>query len=76
MPLSSAALFRDTSMKHLLPPEAWRSEGFAEDLFDDSRQRAPSPSPQRGALWATVLGVLPVALAMAGAALATFSHVA
>ena len=63
-------------MKHILPPEAWRSEAFAEDLFDDSRPRAPSPRPQRGALWSAVLGLLPVALATAGAALATFGHLA
>jgi hypothetical protein len=60
-------------MKILLPPETWRSEAFAEDLFDDSRQRRPSPSPQRGTLFNVLVGLLPLAAALAGAVLTLHS---
>jgi len=62
-------------MKHLLIPDAWRSEAFAEDLFEDARRRAggrsssprrPSPLPQLGALASSLLGLAPVLLGVIG----------
>ncbi len=51
---------------HLLPPEAWRSEAFAEDLTDAVR---PEPvAPARGLRGGRLLlSVLPVMLVLAGA---------
>jgi hypothetical protein len=59
-------------MFHLLPPEAWKGEAFAADLYDGGRARLPSPRPQRGVVMATFLGLLPLVLAMTGTALATW----
>ncbi len=59
-------------MNAYLPPEAWRSEAFAEDLADEATDTL-SPGKHRGALLAVLLGVLPVALAAAGAVAAVWS---
>jgi hypothetical protein len=53
-------------MDQPLPPEAWRSEAFAEDLPE------PAPSTPEVALgrWrATLLGLVPLSLATAGASM-------
>jgi len=62
----------DSTMNATLPPEAWRSEAFAEDLPDETTE-APATRGHRGALLAVLLGVLPVALAAAGAVAAVWS---
>ncbi len=51
---------------HLLPPEAWRSEAFAEDLLEPAQPSPVVPARQRrtGRL---LLSVLPVMLVLAGA---------
>ncbi|RVU49688.1 hypothetical protein [Rubrivivax rivuli] len=51
---------------HLLPPEAWRSEAFAEDLFEPAQPSPVVPARQlrTGRL---LLSVLPVMLVLAGA---------
>lgn len=59
-------------MNATLPPEAWRSEAFAEDLADEPAA-ALAPDRHRGALLAVLLGALPVALAAAGAVAAVWS---
>jgi len=53
-------------MNSTLPPEAWRSEAFAEDLFDDNTE-APGPAERGGATLLMLWGVLPVVVATAGA---------
>lgn len=58
------------SMKHLLMPDAWRSEAFAEDLFEE--RHPPSPQPQRGRWMSQLVGLLPVLLATAGALFVTW----
>jgi len=55
-----------------LPPEAWRSEAFAEDLSDEASSPPASAAP-RSALLPVLLGVLPIALAAAGAMAAVWS---
>lgn len=52
-----------------LPPDAWRSEAFAEDLGDDGTDRPHRPDSRR-TLRALLLGALPMALAATGVALA------
>jgi hypothetical protein len=42
-----------------LPPAAWRSEAFAEDLCDDD----PAPAAPQRAAAAVLLGALPLLLA-------------
>jgi hypothetical protein len=59
-------------MNTLLPPEAWRSEAFAEDLPEDVMLPPPLVAPH-GRLMPTLLGVLPLALAAAGAVAAVWS---
>jgi hypothetical protein len=59
-------------MNATLPPEAWRSEAFAEDLSEEVAE-APSAGKHRGAMFAVLLGVLPVALAAAGAVAVVWS---
>ncbi len=59
-------------MNLTLPPEAWRSEAFAEDLSDETPE-APATGGHRGALIVVLLGVLPVALAAAGAVAVVWS---
>jgi hypothetical protein len=63
-------------MNQLLTPDAWRSEAFAEDLFEDSCLLMPSPSPWRAALPYTLLGLTPVLLAAASAALVVWGGAA
>jgi hypothetical protein len=59
-------------MNATLPPEAWRSEAFAEDLPEETID-APAASGQRGTLLVLLLGALPVALAAAGAVAVVWS---
>ncbi len=59
-------------MNATLPPEAWRSEAFAEDLADDTPE-VQTRSGHRGALLTVLLGALPVALAAAGAVAVVWS---
>ncbi len=59
-------------MNSTLPPDAWRSEAFAEDLFDDGIE-APQPPQRGGATLLMLWGLLPVALAAAGAAVMAFA---
>lgn len=58
-------------MKHLLPSDAWRSEAFAEDLFEDDKARAPSPRMRHTRLTSNLIGLLPVVLAVGGVLLVT-----
>lgn len=51
---------------HLLPPEAWRSEAFAEDLFDAGHAAPEYPSADRKPN-RLLLSVVPVVLVLAGA---------
>lgn len=59
-------------MNSTLPPEAWRSEAFAEDLFDTTHE-APGPAERGGAMLLVLWGVLPVVVAAAGAAVMAWS---
>lgn len=52
-----------------LPPDAWRSEAFAEDL-GDVRPARPRRPTSRLTLRALLLGALPMAVAFTGVALA------
>lgn len=54
-------------MNSTLPPEAWRSEAFPEDLFDELPE-APQPAERGGATLLMLWGLLPLVLAAAGAA--------
>ena len=56
-------------MKTVMPPEAWRSEAFAEDIVITRRWNTAPPRRRRGVLAAALLGALPLALAVAGAVL-------
>jgi hypothetical protein len=56
----------DSTMNATLPPEAWRSEAFAEDLADEPTDAVAAGS-HRGTVVTLLLGALPVALAAAGA---------
>lgn len=51
---------------HLLPPEAWRSEAFPEDLADTPQPQALAPA-RRGRGGRLLLSLLPVMLVLAGA---------
>ena len=58
-------------MDDVLPPQAWRSEAFAEDLHDADSETTPAPRPR----WASLLlGVLPVMLATVGTVAALWPH--
>jgi hypothetical protein len=59
-------------MNSTLPPEAWRSEAFAEDLFDDTTE-APGLAERGGATLLVLWGVLPVVVAAAGAVVMAWS---
>lgn len=59
-------------MNSTLPPEAWRSEAFAEDLADDISD-APGPAERGGAALLVLLSVPPVVVAAAGAAVLAWS---
>lgn len=56
-------------MNNSLTPETWRSEAFAEDLFTE----VEDSHPRRDRWLSALLGLLPVALATAGALLATLT---
>ena len=59
-------------MNSTLPPEAWRSEAFAEDLCDEPTES--HRAGERGGITLMVLwGVLPVLVAAAGAAVMAWS---
>jgi len=59
-------------MNTTLPPEAWRSEAFAEDLADDISE-APGPAERSSAALLVLLSVPPVVVAAAGAAVVAWS---
>ncbi len=59
-------------MNSTLPPEAWRSEAFAEDLADDTSE-TPGPAERGGVALLMLLGVPPVVVAAAGAVVVTWS---
>jgi hypothetical protein len=59
-------------MNSTLPPQVWRSEAFAEDLFDDGAE-APGPAERGGATLLMLWGLLPVVVAAAGAVVMTWS---
>lgn len=59
-------------MNSTLPPEAWRSEAFAEDLPDDASPSSDA-APHRGPALLVLWGMLPITLAVAGAAVLTLS---
>jgi len=54
-------------MRYLLPPECWRSEGFAEDLLDEHQVRLPLPREQFSRAMSLLLGSLPLAVGTFGA---------
>ena len=58
-------------MNSIAPQDIWRSEAFAEDLFDDSALGA-TPKPQVQMLSNTLLCALPVAVALLGGVMAFF----
>ena len=61
-------------MDHTTPPDCWRSEAFAEDLCDaDDTLPAQAPAWQPGSVRPALLGMLPLLLATAGAAVAAWS---
>jgi hypothetical protein len=59
-------------MNSTLPPETWRSEAFAEDLFDDTTE-APGPAERGGTTLLMLWGLLPVLVAAAGAVVMAWS---
>ena len=59
-------------MNSTLPPEAWRSEAFAADLFDEAAESA-GPAERGGVTLMMLWGLLPVVVAAAGAAVVTWS---
>ena len=61
-------------MNSTLPPDTWRSEAFAEDLFDELDE-SPGAADQRGFTLVVLWGVLPVVLAVGGAAVMAWSGV-
>ena len=63
-------------MKHLLPPDTWRSEAFAEDLFDEQRRQPPRSSPLRTQFMSNLVGLLPVAIGLVGAVIAAWHSAA
>jgi len=64
----------EPTMNSTLPPEAWRSEAFAEDLFDDATE-GPVLVERGGVTLLVLWGVLPVVVAAAGAAVMAWSGV-
>ena len=58
-------------MNSIAPQDIWRSEAFAEDLFDDSTLGA-APKPRVQMLSNTLLCALPVAVALLGGVMAFF----
>lgn len=70
-------------MNSIAPQDIWRSEAFAEDLFDDStlgrtldrrlgNKAGRAPKPRAQALSTTLLCALPVAVALVGGVMAFF----
>lgn len=59
-------------MNSIAPQEVWRSEAFAEDLFDDLHTRQARQHP---VLSSTVLCALPVVVALLGGVVAFFHTV-
>jgi hypothetical protein len=59
-----------TDEQDFLPPAAWRSEAFAEDLCEEPPQAPPAP------LRAALLTVLGPGLALAGALAVLLRHTA
>jgi hypothetical protein len=62
-------------MNSIAPQDIWRSEAFAEDLFQESAFAPPATrdTPRFGALSSTVLCAVPVLVALLGGAVA-FLH--
>ena len=58
-------------MNSIAPQDIWRSEAFAEDLFDDSTLGA-TPKSQAPLLSSTLLCALPVSVALLGGVMAFF----
>ena len=58
-------------MNSIAPQDIWRSEAFAEDLFDDS-PLGNTPKPGVQVLSNTLLCALPVAVAVLGGVMAFF----
>jgi hypothetical protein len=65
----------NTADQDHLPPAAWRSEAFAEDLFADDDTPAPA-APRHDTLRTALLGLLPAVLAGASAAWTTLGPLA
>ena len=58
-------------MNSIAPQDIWRSEAFAEDLFDDSTL-GTTPKPRVRMLSNTLLCALPVTVALLGGVMAFF----
>jgi len=58
-------------MNSMAPQDIWRSEAFAEDLFEDSTL-GTSAKPRAQMLNNTLLCALPVAVALLGGVMAFF----
>ena len=58
-------------MNSIAPQDIWRSEAFAEDLFDDSTQ-GTAPKTRAPLLSSTLLCALPVSVALLGGVMAFF----
>ena len=58
-------------MNSIAPQEVWRSEAFAEDLFDDSTLANPA-TPRARLLSSILLCALPVVVALLGGVVAFF----
>lgn len=61
-------------MNSIAPQDIWRSEAFAEDLFQESTF-APPPKPRISALSSTLLCAVPVVVALLGGVVAFFHTV-
>jgi hypothetical protein len=57
-------------MDSIAPQEVWRSEAFAEDLFDDRHDAKPSLGARL--LGSTLLCAVPVVVALLGGVVAFF----
>ncbi|MEN9629413.1 MAG: hypothetical protein RJA10_2640 [Pseudomonadota bacterium] len=75
--MPSPALSWNAAADDLLPAESlaapplYRSEGFAEDLFDDADNRPGRPQPNQPAPWGRIgtwLSALPLAVTVLSAA--------
>ena len=61
-------------MNSIAPQDIWRSEAFAEDLFDGNTV-STKPKPPRQRVSNTMLCALPVAVALLGGVMAFFHTV-